>query len=167
MSGFGMELGGRLRYAQPAHGLTMTLSGRRLMAHREDIQEWGVAGLISLDPGEDKRGLSLSIAPSRGKTQSGVQALWDRSIISASTDNPQSVMHLDTELGYGYAGFDGQGVIKPYVGLSLGGNDSRSYRAGLNMEITSSMELKLEGSRKEQSSDMPDHGIMLRGRLLW
>ena len=167
LSGFGMELGGQLRYLQPAHGLTIALAGRRLMAHREDTQEWGVAGLISLDPGEDKRGLSLSIAPSKGKTTSGMQGLWDRSITSTVTEDQPSVTRLDTELGYNYAGFDGQGMINPYVGLLLGDDDSRSYRAGLNMEITSSMELRLEGSRKEQASDTPDHGIILQSRWLW
>ena len=71
-TGFGMEVGGRVRYEDPARGLTVEARGRGLIAHEaEDFEVWGVSGSVVLDPGADRQGLSLSMRPALGVPESG------------------------------------------------------------------------------------------------
>ena len=49
-TGLGMELGGGLRYARLASGLTVEGRGRTLLAHAGDIEDWGVSGTIGFAP---------------------------------------------------------------------------------------------------------------------
>ena len=42
--GFGLELGGRVQYADPALGLTIEAAVRGLLAHEDsDYEEWGAS----------------------------------------------------------------------------------------------------------------------------
>ena len=51
-TGFGLELGGRVQYADPSHGLTIEVAVRGLLAHEDsDYKEWGASGTIRIDPG--------------------------------------------------------------------------------------------------------------------
>ena len=88
-TGTGVELGGSLRYQDPETGLTVQGHGRALLTHSGNYEEWGFSGLIRLDPGADDRGLSLSLVPAWGETQSGVQRLWNDGVTdrTAANDN--------------------------------------------------------------------------------
>ena len=56
-TGFGLELGGRVQYAEPGLGLTIEGTVRGLLAHEDsDYQEWGASGNIRLAPGPGGRG---------------------------------------------------------------------------------------------------------------
>ena len=71
-TGLGMEVGGRVRYEDPARGLTVEARGRGLLAHEaEGFEAWGLSGSVVLDPGTDRRGLSLSVRPALGAPESG------------------------------------------------------------------------------------------------
>ena len=66
-TGFGLELGGRVQYADPALGLTIDATVRGLLAHEDDdYQEWGASGTVRLDPGATGHGLSLTLWRPRG-----------------------------------------------------------------------------------------------------
>ena len=78
-TGFGLELGGRVQYADPTLGLTMEAAVRGLLAHEDrDYDEWGASGSLRLAPGPDGHGLSLTLAPTWGAASSGVDGLWSR-----------------------------------------------------------------------------------------
>ncbi len=78
-TGFGLELGGRVRYADPALGLTIDAAVRGLLAHEDDdYQEWGASGSLRLAPGAGGQGLALTLAPTWGAASSGVNGLWSR-----------------------------------------------------------------------------------------
>ena len=49
-TGAGMEFGGGLLYASPATGLSMEGHGRLLATGDSGYEEWGVRGLIQIDP---------------------------------------------------------------------------------------------------------------------
>ena len=54
-TGAGIELGGGLRYADPALGLTVEATARALLAHEAGgYEEWGLSGSLQLDPGRLK-----------------------------------------------------------------------------------------------------------------
>ena len=78
-TGFGLELGGRVHYADPALGLTIDAAVRGLLAHEDsDYQEWGASGSLRLAPGARGQGLALTLAPAWGAASSGVNGLWSR-----------------------------------------------------------------------------------------
>ncbi len=170
MTGTGLELGGRLRYVDPASGLTLEGHGRVLVAHEDDHEDWGIGGLVRLDPGTDRRGLSLSLVPAWGGAASGVRKLWDGGTIDAPANDNTSAGRLEAEFGYGLAGLvglGGRGVVTPFAGLSLAGEGARRYRVGGRLEVAPAVRLSLEGERRESETGTPDHGVMLRGQLRW
>ena len=170
ITGTGIEIGGSLRYRDPAVGLTIEGNGR-VLAGQSDYREWGLGGSLRLDPGAEGRGLSFSLAPAWGETSSGVERLWDQDVAKLASDDraandnvPQ--MRLDSELGYGFGALGGHGLLTPYGGFSLAGEGSQRYRIGSRFEIGSSLSLSLEGERLEPANDAAaEHGVMLRGQM--
>ena len=164
-TGTGVELGGSLRYQDPATGLTVQGHGRALLTHSGNYEEWGFGGLIRLDPGSDRRGLALSLVPGWGETQSGTQRLWNDGVNDRAANDYEAQARLQAEFGYGFGVFGGTGVLTPYSGRSLAGEGAGRYTLGSRLEIGSSLNLSLEGERREAANDEADHGIMLRGQL--
>ena len=170
ITGTGIEIGGSLRYRDPAAGLTIEGNGR-VLAGQSDYREWGLGGSLRLDPGTEGRVLSFSLFPTWGEISSGVDRLWDQDVAelarddTAANDNvPQ--MRLDSELGYGFGALGGHGLLTPYGGFSLAGEGSQRYRIGSRFEIGSSLNLSLEGERREPANDAAaEHGVMLRGQM--
>ena len=169
-TGGGVEVGGSLRYRNPAKGLTIEGRGR-VLAGQGDYREWGLGGSFRLDPGVGGHGISLSMASAYGDTASGVDRLWDQEIAELATDEtagndnvPQ--MRLDVEFGYGLSALGGHGLLTPYGGFSLAGDGTHHYRIGGRFEIGSAFNLSLEGERREPANDAAvEHGIVLRGQL--
>ncbi len=172
ITGTGIEIGGSLRYRDPAAGLTVEGHGR-VLTGQSDYREWGLGGSVRLDPGAEGRGLSFSLFPTWGETASGVDRLWDQDVAELASDDtaandnvPQ--MRLDSELGYGFGALGGHGLLTPYGGFSLAGEGSQRYRIGGRFEIGSSLNLSLEGERLEPAKDAAaEHGVMLRLQASW
>ena len=164
-TGTGLELGGGLRYVAPALGLTVEGRGRVLAAYEENYKEWGASGLIRLDPGLDRQGLSFSLVPSYGQTASGVQRLWDQGLTQGSPQGPSATQattgRLEAEVGYGLAAFAGQGLVTPYGAVMLGGG-TQQYRVGSRLELGPALRLSLEGTRQVTTVGQADHGIRLQ-----
>ena len=167
-TGAGIELGGSLRYENPAIGLIVEGRGRTLLAHGGDYEEWGFGGLVRLGPGTGGLGPHLSLVPAWGETQSGVRRLWnDGATGMAANDDGQATPQgrLEAQLGYGLGVIGGAGVLTPYGGFSLSGEGAGSYTLGTRLEIAPSLNLSLEGTRREAANDDADHGVMLQGQL--
>ena len=172
ITGTGIEIGGGLRYRDPAAGLTVEGHGR-VLTGQSNYQEWGLGGSVRLDPSAGGQGLSFSLAPAWGETASGVDRLWDQDVAALATDDraandhvPQ--MRLAGELGYGLSALGGHGLLTPYGGFSLAGEGSHRYRIGGRFEIGSSLNLSLEGERLEPAKDAAaEHGVMLRMQARW
>ncbi len=172
ITGGGIEIGGGLRYRDPATGLTIEGSGR-VLTGQDEYREWGFGGSVRLDPGASGRGLSFSLFPAWGNTASGVERLWDQDVAELATDDTAAndnvpPMRLDGELGYGFGALGGRGLLTPYGGFSLAGEGSQRYRIGGRFEIGSSLNLSLEGKRREPANDAAaEHGVMLRMQASW
>ena len=70
-------MGGGLTYADPGSGLTVAGIGRALVVRDGAYSEWGLSGLIQLDPNAAGHGLMMSVRPTWGVTVSGVNGLWE------------------------------------------------------------------------------------------
>ena len=168
-AGSGLELSAGLRYVDPRLGLTVESQGRVLTANEESYEEWGVSGLIRLDPGSDGQGLSLSLAPSYGQTASGVQRLWDQELPEGLQGSAQGTFagqapigRLAAEVGYDRVVFAGQGLVTPYGQLSLGEGNMQEYRVGTRLELEPGLRLNLEGMRQVTTRGEADHGLRLQ-----
>ena len=162
----GLEVGGQIRYADPARGLTVALSGRSFLARGDDdYREWGVRGTVQLDPGADGLGLSLRLQPSWGTPETGIARMWQPGAVSMASETEASAI-LDAELGYGLQGRDRNTVITPLVGFRQSSADERLWRLGVRLDSGSAfgLDLALESGTHAGKSG---HRLFLGGRLEW
>ncbi len=169
-TGFGLEVGGRVQYADPTLGLTIEGTVRGLLAHEdEDYQEWGASGHVRLVPGPDGRGLALALAPTWGAAQSGIAGLWSRQTTAGLA--PQGTQGAQTgrlavDVGYGLPAPFGRGLLTPYVGTVLTEGAARTYRVGTRVQVdtrwATGLTLNLEGQRQEPAGPQPvNQGLRL------
>ena len=173
-TGFGVELGGRVRYTDPRVGLTVEGAVRGLLAHEDsDYEEWGASGTLRIDPGTAGHGLSLTLAPTWGATANGVDGLWSRQTTAglASQGTRQTPTgRLNAEIGYGLAAPFGAGLLTPYAGTVLSDGADRTYRLGGRLRLTgrwtTGLTLNLEGTRQEPAGQQPPNQS-LRLQVTW
>ena len=169
-TGFGVELGGALRYSDPARGVTMEAKARALLAHEDgDYEEWGVGGYLHLDPSAAEQGFWLRLDSSWGVLADGENRLWAHQNTSglASDTYTNPTGRLNLELGYAMDVPGSYGVLIPYSALELTGDDNRTYRLGWRYKLGESLYMGLDGVRRERYDVSPDHGLMLRTTLPW
>ena len=164
-TGNGVETGGGLRYADAASGLTLEGRARTLLSHSGDYEEWGVSGLVRLDPGAGGLGLALSVQPAWGRTASGVQRLWEAGATGGAAPDNQAAGRLSARIAYGIDA--GRGVLTPYTDASLSGEGSRRLSLGGRLDIGPSVHMSLEGVHSRRARGTTDRGVMLRGGLYW
>ena len=170
-TGAGVDLGGSLRYADAALGVTVDASGRYLVAHEDDAyREWGASASIRIDPGTAGRGLTLAVAPSWGASATGgAERLWslgDARGLAGGGYGMDGGMRLDADIGYGMGAFRGRGGMLPFAGLRLAGPD-RAWRAGVKWTLGAKATFGFEATRRESPVAPPAHGIELRAALCW
>ena len=166
--GLGVEVGGSLRFTNPATGFTVELRARGLVTHEEeDVADWGIGGMIRIAPGKKGRGLALTVAPSVGETASGAARLWG--IRDASRLAKEETGDLDprvrAEVGYGLDAWGG--LLTPYAGLSVSDSGNGTYRLGSRFRMGERLSMSLEGDVRERVNAGPVHGVALRGSLRW
>ena len=165
-SGLGIDLGGTLRYADSALGLTVETSGHHLVAHQDaGYGEWGASASITLNPGSEDRGLSLALAPSWGaQTTGGAERLWSLHDAPGLANGGHGIyegMRLDANVGYGLDSFRGRGSMRPFLGLRLAG-PGRDWRTGVGWTRGPNVEFGFEAKRRETPMLAPEHGIEAR-----
>ena len=167
-TGNSLEVGGGLRYAVPASGLTIEGRARTLLHHSGDYEEWGVSALVRIAPGTAGRGLALSVRPAWGQSESGVERMWESDGIAGAARTDQLAGRMGAEIGYGFGMAPGLGVVTPYSGLVLASEGARSWRMGTRWQLAPTASLSLEGTRHETGSDDgAEHNLMLRGAVRW
>ena len=167
MPGVGLEIGGSLRYLVP-WGLTVEGRGRFLVVHESAFQEWAAGGRLSLALGPNRHGLSLSLAPSYGRTASGVEHLWASGVanLTPSADAGSAALgRLDAELSYGIPVADDRVLITPYGGVSLTDAGTQRFQVGGKLELGPALCLDLRGEHGVQPSGDESQRIGIDGTL--
>ena len=150
-TGFGMELGGGLRYADPVRGLSIETRARTLLAHADGgYEEWGLSGSLALDPGRLGRGLALRLDSGWGMADSGAAALWQRQTTAglAPQHSRPGQGRFTAELGYGLDVPWTGAILTPYSGMEWAG-DGRTLRLGWRFVLGRHLSLSLDGERRE------------------
>ena len=161
-TGAGIDLGGSLRYADAALGLTAEASGRYLVAHEDAAyREWGASASIRIDPGAPGRGLTLSVTPSWGASATGgAERLWSvRDARGLAGHGFDAAMRLRADVGYGLSAFRGMGAATPFLGLSTAGAMGRDWRFGARWTRGAALRMSLEATRREAAGVPPARGI--------
>ena len=196
-TGVGMELGGRLTFLDLERGLTVTVHGRKLVAHAQsEYEEWGLGGSITLNPRGGGRGLSLGVHPSWGATANGLARLWARGAGGVTPDGygyGHGGQRLDAEVGYGVDALGGRGVFMPYARLVLseqpgpgrlgaggfggpvalmplhdGGRGLRGYHLGGRLNVAPGLALSVEAGRDAYGAGRdPANRVLLNLSMRW
>ena len=170
-TGFGLELGGRVRYTDPAKGLTLEGAIRGLLAHEDsDYEEWGASGILRIDPGVAGQGLALTLAPTWGAASSGVDGLWARQTtagLAPQGNRRAQTGRLNAEVGYGLAALFGTGRLTPYAGTVLAEGEARTYRVGGRLQMSgrgvTGLGLNVEGLLQDSAGQHPlNQGLRLQ-----
>ena len=167
-TGAGVEVGGGLSWTGPGR-LVLDVEGRWLVAHRSELEEWGLSGGLRLAPRANGRGLSLSVAPGWGEAGSGVSRLWEEGLAGrGGLGEEDSGAGVKAEVGYGVGAFGGFGVATPYTRFEQA-REGRRYGFGwrLDRRPGEAFALDLEAWRRERDTERPDHGLNLDLRLKW
>ena len=166
-TGAGVELGGGLEWTLPSRGLSVEARGRMLAAHEGDVEEWGVSGSARLLPGSGGRGLSFTLSPRWGASESGLARLWDEGLTGdASSGADADTARLEAELGYGFGVWEGSGLATPHAGVGYGNDGARRYRLGTRFAFGPDVAVGLEAERREGAATT-EHGAGLELRLRW
>ena len=163
VTGTGVELGGGLRYANSGGNVTVSGNVRTLLAH--DYNESGVDFLLQLLPSAG-RGLSLSLHPVWGKTQSAAEQLWNDGASEITGGDTALRSSVDTEVGYGMAVtvLGASGLLTPYIGVTAQDGGSSRLRLGGRFVGGNGLSLNLEGVRGN-TADGASHQVLLRGEV--
>ncbi|MCY4489574.1 MAG: autotransporter domain-containing protein [Deltaproteobacteria bacterium] len=165
-TGSSVETGGGLRFTDAASGLTVEGRARTLFAHSEDYEEWGVSGLLRLDPGEAGLGFAASLRPAWGRTGGGVKRLWNTGVAGPVADDQTGRVHARVAYGFGTT-WGGRGVLTPYTDVSLSGAGSRRLSLGGQFKAGSWVTLSLEGVHNDQPHGADSQGVMLSANMIW
>ena len=168
-TGFGIDIGGGLAFADPKRGLTFDMTARTLVAHEESgFRERGLAAALSFDPRPStERGLTMSLRQTLGAASTGGAAvlMGRETLTGLGANDSGGARRLELTAGYGIAMFDDRYTGTPELGVGLSDTD-RDYRLGWRLGLGSngstSLELSVEGRRSESANDEPRHVIGFR-----
>ena len=138
-TGWGIDIGGGLRWADPALGLSAEVSGRGLIAHEAaGLRDRGVSGSLAWDPEPgSERGPSFTITQTVGaQAAGGADTLLGHQTLAdlAANDDGMNSRRLELKLGYGLPAFDGRFTMTPELGVGLS-PESRDYRLGWRLGL--------------------------------
>ena len=171
-TGFGVEVGGGIAWADPGLGLSLDLSGRTLLTHEnDDLKDQGFSAQFGFDPAPaTRRGPSLSLRQDfGGQAQGGLDALFAPDPLEDRTGS-EATSRWAMEAAYGFAVFGGRFTGSPHVGLGLA-TGSRDYSVGwrLTPEAATAPDVSfgLKAVRREGDTADPEHTVGFEIRATW
>ena len=168
-SGVGVEVGGGVEYVDRGLGLSVEARGRYLLFHEEsEFEDWGGSFSLRMGDGVRGRGLWLMFEPEWGEVASGVERMWRGEVDSGLGVGKRGLSpgRVKFDVGYGMETRGSGWLVTPYSGISIMGEGEREYRLGGKLGVGEWMDISLEGERREVSSGVVDHGILLWWKLL-
>ena len=117
-----------------------------------------------------RHGLSFTLSPRWGASESGLAHLWDEGMAgrasSDAADANANTARLEAELGYGIGFWERSGVMTPHAGFGYEESGARRYRLGTRFAFGPDLAIGLQAERKEGPAD-PKYGARIGLRLRW
>ena len=163
VTGTGTEVGAGLRYANAGGTVTVVANFRTLVGH--EYEESG-AGFVVQRSTRSGRGVSLTLHPVWGRTQSVADKLWNDGASDITGGDPELRVSVDTEVGYGLAAtiLGTPGILTPYTGMTAVEHGTSRLRLGGRFADGNGLSMNLEGTQKS-TSDGASHTVLLRGEV--
>ena len=175
-TGFGVELGGGVKWTDPGLGLSLDLSGRTLLAHgNDDLKDRGYAASLAYDPRPaTQRGLSLSLRQDwGGQAQGGLDALFAPEPLGdriGSGGDGEAESRWTAEAAYGLPVLGGRFIGSPHAGLGLAA-DARDWSLGWRLapEAASAPDVSfgLRATLRESDGAGPEHTVGVEFSASW
>ena len=158
-TGTGLELGGGVRFANPAWHLRGEVRTQGLVMHTADgFTEWGFSG--SLQVGRVTEGLMMRLRPSWGRGQ-GMSMYRQQTILDAV---PMGMNAHRTELELGYGIPWKEGSARPLAGMTQL-PQGRMYRLGGELRPRERLSLSIFGLAHGRKAALGDIGVNVQGML--
>ncbi len=170
-TGFGVELGGGFAWEDPRLGLSLDLSGRRLVTHdADDLEDRGFAASLAFDPDPStERGLSLALGQEIGGASSGgLDALFRTEPLSERTGS-ESDIRWTAEAAWGFPAFSRRFTGSPHIGLGIA-TGARDYTLGWRLTPEAGgldLGFGVTATRRESDGAAPQHGIGFELNARW
>ena len=171
-TGFGVELGGGVKWTDPGLGLSLDLSGRTLIAHgNDDLKDRGFSAALAWDPAPaTKRGASLSLRQDfGGRATGGLDALFQPAALEDRTGS-EATSRWALEAAYGLPAFGGRWTGSPHVGLGLA-TGARDYSLGWRLAPESrnapDLSFGVRATRRESDTAKAEHSVGVELRAAW
>ena len=171
-TGFGVELGGGLKWTDPGMGLILDLSGRTLLAHgNDDLKDRGFSAALAWDPAPaTKRGASLSLRQDfGGRATGGLDALFQPAALEDRTGGGEATSRWALEAAYGLPVLGGRFTGSPHVGLGLA-TGTRDYTLGWRWTPEAhapGLAFGLTATRRESDTAAPEHALGFEATARW
>ena len=173
-TGFGVELGGGLAWADPALGLSLDVSGRTLIAHAsDDLKDRGFAASLAFDSEPaSERGPSLALTQDwGGQAKGGLDALFVDDPLEDRTGSGETTTRWTAEGAYGFPAFSGRATGSPHVGLGLA-TAARDYSIGWRLTPAANANVPdisfgLKATRRENDWTKPEHTLGFEAIARW
>ena len=183
-TGFGVDLGGGLAFADPGLGLEAEVRARGLLTHAADgFRERGLSGALNWRQRPDSdRGAKLSLTQTVGGAASGgAEALLTRTTLAGLAANDDGgdgdlrARRLEVKFGYGLSAFSDRFTLTPEAGAGFA-DSGRDYRLGLRLTPAGdagTLELSFEALRREAANDdgggagAAEHEVGVRLQARW
>ncbi len=170
-TGFGVEIGGGIAWADPGLGLSLDVSGRTLIAHgNDDLKDRGYAASLAFDPDPaTRRGPSLSLRQEfGGQAKGGLDALFQPAALEDRTGT-EATSRWSMEATCGFPAFGGRWTGSPHAGLGLA-TGARDYSVGWRLAPETNapdLSFGVKASRRETDTDAPEHTVGFEVRARW
>ena len=172
-TGFGVELGGGVKWTDPGLGLMLDLSGRTLIAHgNDDLKDRGFSAALAYDPAPaTQRGASLSLRQDwGGKAVGGLDALFAPDPLDDRTGGSEAASRWALEAAYGLPVFGGRWTGSPHAGFGLA-TAARDYSLGWRLapEAANAPDLSfgVKATRRESDAAKAEHTFGVEIRATW
>ncbi len=170
-TGFGVELGGGIAWADPDIGLLVDVTGRTLIAHEDgDLKDRGLSASVAFDPDPASgRGPSLSLLQEfGGPARGGLDALFVDDPLEDRTGS-EAESRWSAEAAYGFPVFGGRFTGSPHAGFGLA-TGRRDYSLGWRWTPAASapeLPFGLKAVRRESDTKAPEHTVGLEATVRW
>ena len=152
------------------NGLQVSGLGRIILPYENQVRG-SIQGSLSFDHNQDQLGTQFELLGSYGSLDSSDHAIFTQNNLdyldSYNFAANEINQRLVSEIGYGFAVFDGLGSIVPYSGFTLTNGLVSDFQLGGILQLGSNFELELVSKNRDSTSGISNQSIEFDGKFKW